>query len=105
VQGRENAGILREIAASVMASEICSQSRISDYICYNWKAKYGGMTALYIKRFRKLKDEIRRPRHLLGDVTLGSSSLENNNSKKILKTGKIGRQNRVNMLMPLFPYH
>lgn len=43
------------------------------------------MTALYIKRFRKLKDEIRRPRHLLGDVTLGSSSLENNNIKKILK--------------------
>jgi len=62
-----------------MASELCSQSRISDYICYNWKAKFGGMTALYIKRFRKLKDEILRPGYLLGDVTLGSSSLENNN--------------------------
>jgi hypothetical protein len=37
------------------------------------------MTALYIKRFRKLKDEILRPGYLLGDVTLGSSSLENNN--------------------------
>jgi putative transposase len=69
-------GILKEAEAGITVSEICRKYGISDATYYNWKAKYGGMTASDIKRLRQLEDENRRLKHLVADLTLDNQALK-----------------------------
>jgi len=38
-------GVLREHEAGLKTAELCRNHGISDAMFYNWKVKYGGMTA------------------------------------------------------------
>ena len=69
-------GILKEVEAGVAVSEICRKYGISDATYYNWKAKYGGMTASDVKKLRQLEDENRRLKHLVADLTLDNQALK-----------------------------
>jgi putative transposase len=69
-------GILKEVEAGITVSEICRKYGISDATYYNWKAKYGGMSASDIKRLRQLEDENRRLKHLVADLTLDNQALK-----------------------------
>jgi putative transposase len=69
-------GILKEVEAGITVSEICRKYGISDATYYNWKAKYGGMTASDIKKLRHLEDENRRLKHLVADLTLDNHALK-----------------------------
>jgi len=69
-------GILKEVEAGIAVSEICRKYGISDATYYNWKAKYGGMTASDVKKLRQLEDENRRLKHLVADLTLDNQALK-----------------------------
>jgi putative transposase len=69
-------GILKEVEAGITVSEICRKYGISDATYYNWKAKFGGMSASDIKRLRQLEDENRRLKHLVADLTLDNQALK-----------------------------
>jgi putative transposase len=58
-------GVLREHVAGMKTAVLCRKHGISDAAFYNWKAKYGGMTALEAARLRMLEDENRRLNKLL----------------------------------------
>ena len=60
--------ILNEADAGIQVKEICRKHGISDATYYNWKSKYGGMSASDLKRMyadmalenRALKDLIEK---------------------------------------------
>lgn len=61
-------GILKEVEAGITVAEICRKYGISDATYYNWKAKYGGMTASEIV----VKAAIHKLRITETVVTIGS---------------------------------
>jgi putative transposase len=69
-------GILKEAEAGISVTELCRKYGISDATYYNWKARYGGMTTSEMKRLRQLKDENRRLKQLVADLTLDNQALK-----------------------------
>ncbi len=57
-------------------AELCRKHGISDETFYNWKSKYGGMTASEAARLRTLEDENRRLKKLLAESMLDVSALK-----------------------------
>jgi putative transposase len=68
--------ILKEVEAGITVSEICRKYGISDATYYNWKAKYGGMTASDVRKLRQLEDENRRLKYIVADLTLDNQALK-----------------------------
>ena len=69
-------GVLKEADAGIPVSEVCRKYGISDATYYNWKAKYGGMTASDVKRLKLLEDENCRLKQLVADLTLDNQALK-----------------------------
>lgn len=69
-------GVLKEADAGIPVSEVCRKYGISDATYYNWKAKYGGMTASDVKRLKQLEDENHRLKQLVADLTLDNQALK-----------------------------
>ena len=49
--------ILKEADAGMPVKEICRKHGISDATYYNWKSKYGGMSASDLKRIKELESD------------------------------------------------
>ena len=56
--------------------ELCRKYGISDQTYYNWKAKYGGMTASDARKLKQLEQENRKLKHLVADLTLDNQALK-----------------------------
>ena len=69
-------GILKEVEAGITVAEICRKYGISDATYYNWKAKYGGMTASDVKKLRQVEGENKRLKHIVADLTLDNQALK-----------------------------
>ena len=74
-------GILKEAEAGIAVIELCRKYGISDQTYYNWKAKYGGMTASDARKLKQLEDENRKLKHLVADLTLDNQALKSVISK------------------------
>jgi len=57
--------ILKEAEAGTPVFDLCREHGMSSATFYKWRAKYGGMDASMVKRFRELEDENRRPRRCM----------------------------------------
>ena len=68
--------VLKEAEAGIPVAELCRKHGISDATYYNWKAKYGGMTASDLKKLRQLEDENRRLKQIVADLTLDNQALK-----------------------------
>jgi putative transposase len=68
--------ILKEADASIKVSDLCRKFGFSDATYYNRKAKYGGMGVSEIKRLKQLKDENRRLKQIVADLTLDNQALK-----------------------------
>ncbi len=51
--------ILKEADAGTKVKEICRRHGISDATYYNWKGKYGGMSASELKRLKEMEASCR----------------------------------------------
>lgn len=63
-------GILKAVENGRKVAEVCREHTISESTYFNWKAKYGGMTASEIKRLRELEEENARLKRMYADVAL-----------------------------------
>ena len=63
--------IHKEVEGGRTVKEVCREYGMSDATYYNWKAKYGGMTASDIKRLKELENENRRLKQMYADMSLG----------------------------------
>ena len=75
-------GILRSVETGRKVSEVCREHGISESTYFNWKAKYGGMTAAEIKRLRELEEENAKLKRMYADVSLEVRALKDLFEKK-----------------------
>ena len=62
--------VLNEVAGGRSVKDVCREYDISYATCYNWKSKYGGMTASDIKKLKELEDENHRLKRMYADLSL-----------------------------------
>lgn len=75
--------ILKEVEGGRMVKEVCREYGMSDATYYNWKAKYGGMSASDIKRLKELEHENRRLKQMYADMSLENRALKDVIEKKL----------------------
>ena len=71
-------GILKAVENGRTVAEVCRAS--ATY--FNWKAKFGGMTASDIKRLRELEEENRQLKRMFADMSLENRALKDLIEKK-----------------------
>jgi putative transposase len=75
--------ILNEADAGVQVKDICRKHGISDATYYNWKSKYGGMSASDLKRMKEMENEISQLKRMYADMALENRALKDLIEKKL----------------------
>ena len=75
--------ILNEADAGVQVKDICRKHGISDATYYNWKSKYGGMSASDLKRMRELEAENSKLKRMYADMALENRAMKDLIEKKL----------------------
>jgi putative transposase len=75
--------VLHEVEGGRSVKDVCREYGISDATYYNWKSKYGGMTASDIKKLKELEDESRRLKRMYADLSLQHEALKDVIEKKL----------------------
>ncbi len=73
--------VLKQGQAGVKTAEICRQHGISEQTFYRWKAKYGGLELSEAKKLRRLEEENRKLKQLVGELSLDKQALQDVLSK------------------------
>jgi putative transposase len=68
--------VLREAEDGAKAKDLCRKHGISEPTFYNWKAKYGGMTASDARRLKDLEAENGKLKRLLAEAELDKAALK-----------------------------
>ena len=75
--------ILNETDAGVQVKDICRKHGISDATYYNWKSKYGGMSASDLKRMKELEAENSKLKRMYADMALENRAMKDLIEKKL----------------------
>jgi len=75
--------ILKEADAGMSVKELCRKQGISDATFYNWKSKYGGMSASELKRLREIEQENAKLKRMYADLALENTALKDLIEKKL----------------------
>ncbi len=75
--------ILKEADAGLSVKELCRKHGISDATFYNWKSKYGGMSASELKRLREIEQENAKLKRMYADLALENTALKDLIEKKL----------------------
>ena len=70
---------LRQAESVIPVGEICRKMGITEQTFYRWKKKYGG---LGVSELRQLKEENRKLKQLVADLSLDKKMLQDVLSKK-----------------------
>ena len=75
--------ILKEADAGMSVKELCRKRGISDATFYNWKSRYGGMSASELKRLREIEQENAKLKRMYADLALENTALKDLIEKKL----------------------
>jgi putative transposase len=75
--------ILNEADAGMPVKEICRKHGISDATYYNWKSKYGGMSASDLKRMKEMERELSQLKRMYAEMALENRALKDLIEKKL----------------------
>lgn len=75
--------ILNEADAGIQVKDICRKHAISDATYYNWKSKYGGMSASDLKRMKELEAENSKLKRMYADMALENRAMKDLIEKKL----------------------
>jgi putative transposase len=67
---------LRQAEAGTPVAEVCRKLQITETTFYRWKKKYGGLGTPEIRELRQLRDENRKLRQLVADLSLDKHILQ-----------------------------
>ena len=73
--------VLKESEGGVPTAELCRKYGMSDATFYNWKAKYGGMTASDARRLKMVESENKRLKQIVAEQSLDIQALKAISSK------------------------
>ena len=68
--------------SGVGVAKICRELGITETTFYRWKRKFGGITLLELRELRQLRDENRRLKGVVADLTLDRTMLQEALQKK-----------------------
>lgn len=74
---------LRQAESGVVPAEICRKMGVSEQTFYRWKKKYAGMGVAELRELRQLREENRKLKQLVADLTLDKHMLQEVLSKKV----------------------
>jgi putative transposase len=75
--------ILNEADAGVQVKDICRKYGISDATYYNWKSRYGGMSASDLKRMKELEAENSKLKRMYADMAMENQAMKDLIEKKL----------------------
>ncbi len=67
---------LRQAEGGTPVGEICRQLEITETTFYRWKKKYGGLGVPELRELRQLRDENRKLKQLVADLSLDRAILQ-----------------------------
>ncbi len=67
---------LRQAESGTRVMEICRKLGVSEATFYRWKKRYGSLGVSELRELRQLKDENRRLKGLVADLSLDKSILQ-----------------------------
>jgi len=73
---------LRQVEAGKNVSEVCREMGVSPQAFYSWKRRYAGLGLNELRELRQLRDENRKLKTLVADLTLDKHILQEVLSKK-----------------------
>jgi putative transposase len=73
---------LRQAEAGTAVAELCRKLGITETTFYRWKRKYGGLGVPELRELRQLRDENRRLKQTVADLTLDKQILQESLRKK-----------------------
>jgi putative transposase len=75
--------ILKEADAGASVKEICRRHGISDTTFYNWKSRYGGLSASELKRLREVEEENAKLKKMYAELALENTALKDLIDRKL----------------------
>ncbi len=73
---------LRQVEAGTPVGEICRKLEIAEATFYRWKRKFGDLGVSELRELRQLRDENRRLKRVVADLTLDKQILQESLRKK-----------------------
>ena len=73
---------LRQAEAGTPVGEICRKMEVTEASFYRWKKKYGGLGLPELRELRQLRDENRKLKQLVADLSLDKTILQESLRKK-----------------------
>lgn len=73
---------LRQAEAGTPVVEICRKLEISEQTFYRWKKRFGGMGVSELRELKQLREENRKLRSLVADLSLDKTILQESLRKK-----------------------
>ena len=74
---------LRQAEAGTPVTEICRKLEITETTFYRWKKKFGGLGVPELRELRQLRDENRKLKQLVADLSLDKRMLQDVLSKNV----------------------
>ena len=74
--------ILKEAESGLKVADICRKHGISMPTYYNWKSKYGGLSASELKRIKELEAEHSKLKRMYADLAMENEALRELLEKK-----------------------
>ena len=73
---------LRQAEAGTPVVEVCRKLQVTEQTFYRWRRKYAGLGVTELRELKQLKEENRRLKGLVADLTLDRSILQEALRKK-----------------------
>jgi putative transposase len=73
---------LRQAESGTPVVELCRKMQVTETTFYRWKKKFGGMGTPEIRELRQLRDENRKLKQLVADLSLDKTILQESLRKK-----------------------
>ena len=73
---------LKRVEGGVVVGEVCRELGITEATFYRWKKKFGGISSPELRELRQLRDENRRLKAVVADLTLDRTMLQEALRKK-----------------------
>ena len=74
---------LRQVEAGKKVSEVCREMGVSSQAFYSWKRRYAGMGLSEVRELRQLREENRKLKTLVADLSLDKHILREVLAKKV----------------------
>ena len=73
---------LRQVEAGTKVTEVCREMGVSPQAFYSWKRRYAGLGLNELRELRQLREENRKLKSLVADLSLDKHILQEVLSKK-----------------------